>query len=354
MDSMGAFVSAGANHDYSETSCHSADPDFPKALEMMAEALFQPAFSLDEIEKERAAHISGIRSRKENIFSVAMEVFNSELYGQHPYGVPSSGNEESVNKITQKDLIDWHAKLIQPKGSILVIASKSSFASLCKLVDRCMGPHVWKNTFRFNPLKMAKPMLKFKNIRRKEKFEQAYLLLGFPAPSYDSPDYFSIKLLNACLGGGMSTRLFQELREKQGLAYDVGSFYASRKAGSAFVVYLGLQESRIKQAKKQIELLLKDVLEKGIQEEEINQVKSYLNGVYLLDHQTNSQRAHYLGWWHVLGKGIQFDSQYTKVLNKTTPEMLNKVAKHIFKQKPLVVEIIPAKKNSRTTALSNE
>ncbi len=344
IESIGASIGAGTTHDYSEISCHAVSDYFVPALDIMGEMLFRPAFAASEVEKERAALMAGIRSKKESIFTVANEQLNKNLYGAHSYARPSSGTEGSVASLQRSDILQWHKKTFIPDQAIFVVASNLKFEQVKHETARLFGPRIWKKSGE----KVRKPVYTTpfktaKNIALKEKFEQAYLLIGFAAPPISSKDYVPLKILNACLGGGMSARLFQQLREQEGLAYDVGAFYASKKLGSAFVTYMGLQPSRLEEAKKRIHAVLQDVLSRPIPEKELSETKNYIKGTYILDHQTNSQRAHYLGWWKMLGLGTQFDSTYIKQIDRVTSRELHRVAKKVLGGKSITVEITPIK-----------
>lgn len=344
IESIGASLGAGATHDYAEISCHAISDYFLQALQIMSEALFTSVFIESEIEKEKAALIAAIRSKKESIFSVASESLNTNLFPNHPYARPSSGYEETVKNLTQYDLLDWRRKTMVPNGAILSVASNLPFDEVLKDVEKFFGPTHWPKSkkvisFSKKTLLPKKPVY----IQKTEHFEQAYLLIGYPAPPVESDDYIPLKVLSAVLGGGMSARLFQQLREKEGLAYDVGAFYASKKHGSAFVSYMGLQASRLKEAKARILLALEDVRKKKIPLRELNEVKNYVKGTYILDHQTNSQRAHYLGWWRTLGLGPTFDGEYIKRLDRVTPAHVLAAAKRVFSKNTVTIEIIPEK-----------
>ncbi len=344
IEMLGGSIGAGATHDYSEVSCHGAATYFPSILKITAEALFHPIFKKEEVTKEKEALIAAIRSKKESIYSMASEQLNKRLYAGHTYSRPNSGVEKTISQMTADDLHVWNKTILSPEGAVLVVASDIPFLKIKTAIDELFGPGVWPKTkTKQKKIPATKPPKKSSTTQLHEKFEQAYLMMGFPTGSVHSKDYLATKVINAALGGGMSTRLFQELREKEGLAYDVGSFFASKLAGSAFVIHLGLQAANLVKAKKRIEEILRDIQENGIPSDELQLVNNYLKGTYLLDHQTNSQRAHYLGWWRILGKPTRFDRDYIQQINTVTPKHVLATARKIFKQKPIVVEILPRK-----------
>ena len=351
IEGIGASIGGGATHDYSEISCHAVSDYFLPALEILSEALLRPAFPATEIEKERGALIAAIKARRENIFAVASEELNKRLYGSHPYGRLAAGREDSVAALTEPDLRRWHRRIVTPERGILTVASNIPFDRLKPEVERLFGRAVWRPGARPVP-PLDRPLVPKHPVRavRDERFEQAYLLMGFAAPAVDSRDYIPLKLLGSYLGGGMSAVLFQELREKQGLAYDVGAFYASKKSGSAFVIYMGLQMARLAEARGRIDAVLAGVRTRAISTRALNEIKSYIKGTYILDHQTNSQRAHYLGWWTALGLGSIFDRSYLRAIDRVTPAAVLRAAKLVLARPPVVVEIHPKGKTGAPSA----
>ena len=346
VEAIGASVSAGVTHDYSEVSCHAIADYLPQAVELMAEALFDPVFSQEETLKERTALLAAIRSKKESIFTVANEELNRRLYGKHPYARPATGQEKSVARLTSKSVAAWHRSVVAPNGAVLSIATSRPAASLLPLVEKLFGPSAWKRASARGLARVGKTSspLRAQRAVLNERFEQAYLLVGYPAPSVSTRDYLALKVLNSVLGGGMSARLFQQLREQQGLAYDVGSFFPSKLHGSAFVAYMGLQRDRMDRAKEGIMSAFADVVSKPVPAQELEQTKAYLKGTYILDHQTNSQRAHYLGWWEALGLGYQFDGTYVRELERVSAARVQSAARSVMQQPPVIVEIHPGKK----------
>ncbi len=344
IESVGGSVSAGVTHDYLEMSCHAVDEYFPRTFALLAESLLTPAFAADETEKERGALIAAIQSKTESAFTVANEELSRRLFGTHPYARPATGTEKSVARIRREDLLAWHQRAISPVGAILSIASSRPAEEIFRQASALLGPAAWaRRPAVIAPLRVTTQTSKRQHVTLKLPFEQANLVVGYPAPPANTSIYFPLKALNAVLGGGMSARLFQRLREERGLAYDVGSFFPSKKRGSAFVAYMGLQESNLELAKKGMLDAFEELRSSLMPKDELEQTKNYLKGTFLLDHQTNSQRSHYLGWWEVLGLGREFDAAYLAGLDRVTPKDIMRAAKHVFGQPPVIVEIHPRK-----------
>jgi predicted Zn-dependent peptidase len=155
-------------------------------------------------------------------------------------------------------------------------------------------------------------------------------MLGYFAAEVNSQDYPILKLLNTYLGNGLSSRLFVELREKRGLAYDVSCFYPTRLDPSQFVVYMGTAPQNTEIGIKGLEKEVKRLCEQPLSSEELQAAKNKLLGQYALGKQTNAEFAQIYGWYESLGLGIEFDQQFQNQIMHITPEIAQKVACNYF------------------------
>lgn len=345
IESIGAFVGAGSTLDYAEASFHATSDQFEIAMGFLREALLEPAFLEDQMEKERVALLAHLKAKDESPFTVTHERLAAELFPGDPYGRPSGGREDSVTSLTRADLNAWHQRVVNPVGAVFSLASDLSFEKVLPAIERMFGEKSWPkaNGLPNAKLPLIRELKETKSISSSAAYEQACLMIGVRATNAMGPDYAAIKVLNNILGGGMSTRLFQSLREKEGLAYDVGSFYPTRRRESLFVVQMGLQPDRLEQAKKGIWRELQRLQDELIPEEELKRTVRQIRGSFVLDHQTNSQRAHYKGWWEILGLGLDFDLAYLKRAEAVTSTDVQAVARKLFSQPSITVETVPNK-----------
>jgi zinc protease len=151
-------------------------------------------------------------------------------------------------------------------------------------------------------------------------------MLGYLVPAVDSPEYAALKLLSTYLGNGLSSRLFVELREKRGLAYEVSAFYPTRLFTASFIVYMGTAPENTRIAldglKNEVDLLSSAQL----LDDSIQAAKNKILGQYALGKQTNSQIAQIYGWYETLGLGIEFDDRFQEMVTAIDAEQAYKVA----------------------------
>lgn len=345
MELLGASFGLDAQPDVLAAGGQVTVDKWAATFDIFEDVLLYPAFPQDEVEKEREVLLNALKTKDEHIFSVAEEQFRQEMFGSHPYGRADEGTEESVVKITRDQLRDWHRDRVSPRGAVLVTVGRVPPKALARRIEKFAA--AWTHT---SPPLAAPPPIAYptqaRSVQRTGKFEQAYLMVGFPAPAVSSDDYPSMKLVNALLGGGMSSPLFQSVREEGSLAYEVSSFYPSRKAGSAFVVYAGMDPQNLSLAEQKVRSVLADFAARPPSPQDLEDAKTYIRGHYLMDHQTNGRLAWYLGWWEILGKGHGYDKRYPDDISSLTAQQIHDISRNLFSQPSVTVQVIasPSKK----------
>lgn len=338
MEMLGASFGVDAQPDAMAVGGQVTIDKWAKTFDLFEDVLLHPSFPEAEVDKERAALLNAIHTKDEHIFSVAEELFRKSMFGAHPYGRPDEGTEESVAKLTREDLLNWHKGVVSPRGSVLVTVGKVPLSALTKRVEAFVrdwgAAGVWEST----DLPVTYPSVA-RVVEESKVFEQSYLMLGFPAPSVDSPRYPTLKLVNALLGGGMSSPLFRVVREEGTLAYEVSSFYPSRREGSSFVIYAGMDPRNLRLAEEKVRSVLKDFVSRPPSAQDLEDAKNYIRGHFLMDHQTNGRLAWYLGWWEFLGKGHAYDTVYPEDISKITAEEISRTSREIVSQPSVTIRI---------------
>ena len=340
IESLGASLWGDDAPDYGSLNLSVPAQEAEEAFPYLAEVALEASYPSEELDKEKKATLAEIKNKEEHPFTIAYERLKTLLYGSHPYGRPETGSEKTVPAVTRGEVLRWKNGWLKPSHAILSVASPLQPRDVLKQAESLLGG-VWPEgePFPKRPVGPAEPRRETK-VRLKRKFKQVYLLFGFAAPGFSHPLYPRIKVLDAILGGGMSARLFREIRERHGLAYEVGSFYPTRSLGSVFVIHAGLQASKLRQAEECVRDLLREISRNTPPVEEVEEAKRYLRGTYFMDHQTNSRKAFYAGWWEILGKGAAYDARYPEEIAAVTPEEVRQTAETIFSKPAQIVELV--------------
>ncbi|HHP7232848.1 MAG TPA: M16 family metallopeptidase [Xenococcaceae cyanobacterium] len=325
VESIGASLGADAGSDYFLLSLKTISADFEQMLQLLAEIIRYPSFPTAEIDLEKKLAIQNIRSQQEQPFSVAFGQLREMIYQDHPYGVSILGTETSVARLTQEDLLNYHQAYFRPDNLIISISGKIKPETAVSLIEQVFG------NWRIPTNTLLAESLPELNSTPTEKViiqdtQQAIVMLGYLSAPVKSEDYPVLKLISTYLGNGLSSRLFVELREKRGLAYDVSAFYPTRLKAAPFVTYMGTAPENIEVAiaglKEEVQRLTKEKLT----ETELQGAKNKLLGQYALGKQTNSEIAQIYGWYETLGLGVEFDSRFQSAIAEVTSERIIEVA----------------------------
>lgn len=335
VESLGASLSAEANSDYLLLSLKAIASDFPSLFKLGAEILRCPSFPPSEIELERHLTIQAIKSQQERPFALGYDRLQALLFGEHPYGLPLLGLSHTVAQLEQGDLQAYHQQYVQPQNLVVSMAGKISHEQAMQLVTEVLGDWQTNNTC-CPPINQPPPHTPTRE-RISQNNQQAIIMLGYPAVSAYSADYPAMRLIATYLGSGLSSRLFVELREKRGLAYEVSAFYPTRQLTSLLVAYMGTATGNMETALAGLQAECDRLAQQPLTAEELQLAKSKLLGQYALGKQTNSQLAQTYGLYECLGLGADFDQRFVEQVSAVTVESLQEVAQTCFREPTVVV-----------------
>ncbi len=326
VESFGASLGTDSSSDYFVVSVKTVTADFPEILALAGSIMRFPTFPELEVELERRLALQDIRSQKEQPFSVAFEQLRKAMYQNHPYAMSGLGDETTMVNLTRDDLVEFHQTYFRPDSLVISIAGRIDCDRAVKLVEDIFGD--WQPPIN-QPLPetsfpevatLTAPSVVPRTLATPQNTQQSILMLGYLVPSVHSPDYAALKLLSTYLGNGLSSRLFIELREKRGLAYEVSALYPTRLLCASFVVYMGTApentETALAGLQTEVDLLSAVKLEPDL----LQAAKNKILGQYALGKQTNAQLAQIYGWYEILGLGIAFDNSFQDAIASVTAE----------------------------------
>ncbi len=316
-DSMGARFGVSVQPDFTAFSLMTLPSGFIEAFDLFLEVLFFPSFPDEELEREKSQQLSAIRRRQDNLFEFTYGAFREIFYPGHRYGFPSLGEKNTIKQISRADIEEHFKNLMLPENMVIAAAGffrKEEMKSLLAVGFSGIAGESQKQTFTQRE-EVSGPAEARINIDS----HSGWLIVGFPAPDALSEDYAAMKVLNSALGSGMSSRLFVEIREKQGLAYSVGSFYPTRTGPSHLAVYAVLEAGLIESARESILKQIEDLKTVELSAGEISRAKNFLRGSHLLGQETFSARAWNLAWFELMGRGYEYTFEYLEEINRVTP-----------------------------------
>jgi zinc protease len=325
VESVGAGLGVDTTTDYLKISLKTVKADLVDIFKLAGEILRTPNFPAAQIELERKLILQAIKSQTEQPFNNAYRQLRTALYGDHPYARSSLGTAETMGQITRQDLVDYHQQHVRPDRLIISLAGRITPEEATDLVTQVFGD--WTIPPSAPPLLAAQTVATQPQYQTEhQSTQQAIVMLGYLAPAIHDPDCIALKLIDSYLSNGMSSRLFVELREKRGLAYDVSAFYPTRLDTSHFAVYMGTAASNTKIAVSGLRAEVDRLCLEQLSAAELQTAKDKLLGQYALGKQTNGQLAQTYGWYELLGLSMDFDQQFSTAIGQLTPAQIQTAA----------------------------
>jgi zinc protease len=266
--------------------------DLDKGFDLVSDIVMNPAFKEEEIERERKKALSAILRKKENPNSVASETFREIVYEGHPLHRPSDGYQETVEKITQKDILDFYQAFYKPNNSILVIVGDLKLDEILNYAKKYFG--TWqKGTVNLPDISDVKPHQGKKVKLVNMDINQSYLQCGHIGIRRNDPDYSACRAMNYILGGGgFASRFFKEIRKEAGLAYSVYSYFmgGSLQPGTYTAGLQTKVESTSDALNRMLEMIER-IRTELVTEDELSGAKTYYEGSLARQGETYRQVA---------------------------------------------------------------
>jgi predicted Zn-dependent peptidase len=291
VESVGGDMNAFTTQEYTAFYVRVPDEHLGLALEILSDVVWHPAFRDDEVESERRVILEEIGMRDDTPDDVVHELANAALYPQHPLGRSVLGTRDSIAGMARDAIVGYHSAHYHPRNVVVAAAGNLTHEEVVAHVAAGLP-----DDGATRPERIEHPMTPpVAATGERRDTEQAHLVLSLRSIARDDPDRWALSVVNQLLGGGMSSRLFQEIRERRGLAYSVYSYRAAYRSTGSFSVYAGTAPERVAETRAVIRDELARLVADGVSEAELAAAKGHLKGSTALALETSSSRMHRLG-----------------------------------------------------------
>ncbi len=335
IEDVGGYINAYTSREVTAYYARVLRADVPLALDVIADILRNPTFEDAEIEVERGVILSEIGQALDTPDDVIFDWLQERAYPDQPLGRTILGPAERIRAFDRKDLASFVAQHYGAGQMILSAAGAIDHDAIVALAETLFGDmpaHVQHDAkaaaFHGGEVRQVKPL------------EQAHFALAFESPDYRSPDAFAAQIYATALGGGMSSRLFQEVREKRGLVYSVYSFHSSYSDDGQFGIYAGTGPDKLPEL---IPVVCDEVMKIGstITEQELDRAKAQLRSSVLMARESMMNRANQHAKGLLLRGKIRSPEEIIKSINAVEISSLEKVAKQVFTSAPTLAALGP-------------
>jgi predicted Zn-dependent peptidase len=336
---MGGSLNASGDVDYSEIRGTALARHWRGLLGLMADVALNPALPPEEIDNERRTVGSGLRIRRDQPFQFTYDALMARLFPGHPYGVPILGRDEVVARLDREALLAHYRRFYRGGRMVVSVSGDVRAADVAAEAKRLFAAVPTGEGGVEMPLAAALAAHDRAVLTRPAA--QAQILMGFLAPPIGHADYAAVRVLQTALGGGMSGRLFGELRDRQGLAYSTGAMFPSRISQGFLVAYIGTAPSNAQRSEEAMKQQIERVGVEPLSELELARAKRYLLGQFDLDRRTNARLAWYAAFFETAGVGQGFAESYSRAVEAVTVDDVQRVAR-IYLSAPTVVRLEPS------------
>jgi predicted Zn-dependent peptidase len=299
-----------------------------EVLSVLADMVRQPLFEPEELKKERGVIIEELRSTKDDPQEWVNLLMDETMWPDLELGRDDAGFEETVAKLQREQMLAYLDEYYRPNSLVISLAGNINEEHALDLVQRLFGdwqPKPHRSYAACLPPIDATPVAIIER-----PTEQVNLCLGALGISYASPDYYAFMLANSILGDGMSSRLFQTIREEQGLAYDIGSYFNSYAETGNFVVSAGIDPKQTEAAIRAIIQELTRLCETPVAPDELARIKAYTKGSMLLGMEGTHQVASWLGSQESLRSDILDIDTMVALVEAVTAQDIQRIAQTCF------------------------
>jgi predicted Zn-dependent peptidase len=289
-DGIGGNVNAFTSKEYTCYYAKVLDEHLPIAVDILSDMFFHSVLDPQELEKERNVILEEISMYEDTPDDLVHDLIASAAYGEHPLAYSILGTENNLNTMAPDDLRDYMRQHYHIGNTVISIAGNVD-ESVFELMEQYFGQ------FQLNGTEPALtvPVFSSQTLFHQKKTEQNHICLSLPGCSLKDKRLYPMILLNNAIGGGMSSRLFQEIREKRGLAYSVYSYHTAHADSGMFTIYTGTAPKQTAEVLEVTKGLLADIASNGLTEAELRKGKEQMKGSLILSLESTSSRMNRLG-----------------------------------------------------------
>lgn len=323
---------------------------FDLTVDILCDMVFFPMIQKNDLEKERGIILEEIKMYADLPQYRVLEMLDAMVWPGHPLGQSLAGSKETVGSMTRTDLRDFHRRHYAPDNIVISVCGNFSHERLEELLEAKLTNFSSQEKVEF--LKFNASQKKPQTAFFRKKTEQMHLALGMPSLCAEHPDIYALAVLNIILGGNMSSRLFDELREKRGLAYSIYSTTRTYADTGMFMVKAGVDNKKLVEAVALIGKILRQLRRGKVSTDEFVRAREYYSGQFVLGLEDATEHMMWIGESMIERDRIRTLGEVVSRINSLTPDDIRRVASDILKEKLFNLAVVGPIEDSQEQELS--
>jgi predicted Zn-dependent peptidase len=351
IEAVGGETNAFTSKEYTCFYARVIDKDLPLAVDVISDLITSSEVKPDDVDAERKVVLEEIAMRDDDPSDLIHDLFLEKYYGDTPLGRPILGTIESIKGMSRNTVFNYYRNRYKPEDLVVAVAGNIKHKKVVEMVEDALSKDNFLDQRKKDFVVRKSPAIKVPGKGEvtllDRKTEQAHIVYGVPGVARDDKRRFALSILSSALGGGMSSRLFQEIREKRGLAYSTYA-YSQQFAGSGVLsFYVGCKPDKAEESVKIIQSILNDVAENGLTVEEIKRAKGAVSGSLVLSQEDTGSRMTRIGKSElVYGQVLSFD-EILREISAVTPDQIKEIAHQILPTSPTLAVVGPFRSTSK-------
>lgn len=338
IEAYGGYLNAFTSKEHTCYYGRGLDVNVERTFDVIADMVQFPLFKPSEMKKELSVIIDEMNDIDDNPEELIFDKFEEVLFKGNPLALPIIGTEETVSSFSQDDLFAYMNKHYGFNNLVIAGAGAINHNELIKLVDKYITRELNHNKFSREYVKTVKPVSK----KLKRPIQQVHLIIGNGTYGFNNDKRITANILSHILGEGSSSRLFQSIREKHGIGYQLNTFVNSFYDVSAFGVYLSTNNNQAEKAEELVYNEFRKITEKEVSVKELNKAKEYLKGSMFLSMESMSSRMNRIASSEIYYKRLVTVDEIIEMIDKVTSADIFELANEILDEKLLTKVVLSA------------
>lgn len=348
IESLGGHINASTGLEMTSYYAKVLPEHVGVAFDVLSDMLLNARLDAKDVESEKGVVLQEIHRKDDRPDALVHVLFNELLWPDNPLGRPVLGDEQTITDLTRDEIVAYIERLYSPTNVVACVAGDIETAKIVDLADKFLGGMKPKPTITHEPSppKTPGPV----TAKHPKATEQTHLCLGMRAYSRSDPERFPAQVLGSILGGGMSSRLFLNIRERKSLAYDIYSHASSLSDTGDFLIYAGLDSKKVDLAIESILQELSDLRHEQVPKDELSMGKERQKGPFLFHLESTENVANYYGAQVLLVNEVMTPEERLKHLDAVTAEDVQAIANDLFIPENLLLAAIGTDKTEEDFA----
>ncbi|PYK19693.1 MAG: hypothetical protein DME55_04340 [Verrucomicrobia bacterium] len=338
IEAVGGSISSESGNNSFGVSVDVMKPDLKLGVDLLSDVLLNATMPEKAIAREKEIQIAAIQQEEEQLTAVARNIMRQALFLQHPYALRSNGSVESVQRLTQKDLLEFRDRHVVAKNGVIYVFGDVKAAEVKQLVEHALGK-MKPGTLALTDAKPSTPLGKPETVESRKDKAQGVIMVGFRGASLSSPDRYALELIDEA-SSDLGSRFFIRIREQMGLAYYVGARQMQGLVPGLFSFYLGTDPQKIEPVKTALLDEIHKLANEGLTPEELARAKKKLIGQQEIANQSNDAFGYHCALDEVYGLGFDYYKELEHDVNGVTLENIKQVAAKYFRDQPYVLATV--------------